>query len=213
MPPLPAVPNVLKLIIGGTYHDAKWLNIYHTQYSGGPPGASDINNYLSSLLTNAIPKYADEMSVDNEVTSLEGIDLNSSTGATDAISASVFGVRTGDFLPANCAMVASLEITRRYRGGHPRKYLPWGTAGTLASGSTIDWDSGFISDCFTKLDSIMFSDMIGFTSGSTNWLNPVNVSYVSGGARRVTPVVDTIESVIIRPRICSQRRRLGKVGG
>jgi hypothetical protein len=213
VPPLPVVPNVLKTIIGGTYHDARWINIFYTEYTGSAPSSTDIDNYISSLLTNAIPKYADEMSTDNEVTSLEGIDLASYTGASHSISASVFGVRTGDFQPASVALVGSMEINRRYRGGHPRKYLPWGTSGTMASGSTKDWDSSFLADCQTKFSGIVMSDMVGFTSGSTNWVNPVNVSYVSGGARRVTPVVDVVTSVLCRPRICTQRRRLGKVGG
>ena len=212
MPPLPVVPDVIKIEIEGTYHDAKWVNIYYTGYTGVAPPATDLNNYLASLLTNAIPKYAAEMSADNEVTSLKATDLASYTGATDTIPASVFGVRAGDFMPSNVAMVASCEIGRRYRGGHPRKYLPWGTAGTMASGSTIDWDSAFVADCQTKFTGVL-TDMKGFTSGATNWVNNVNVSYVDAKVRRMVPVVDVITSSIIRSRICSQRRRLGKVGG
>ena len=34
MPALPPVPNVLKLLISGKYHDAKWLNIWYVQYTG-----------------------------------------------------------------------------------------------------------------------------------------------------------------------------------
>lgn len=213
MPALPVVPNVIKAEIEGTYHDAKWVNIYYVQYTGGAPAATDLQNWIDNQITNALPKYADEMSVDNEITSVKATDLASDTGATDTEAASVFGVRTGDFMPAGVAMVGSLEIGRRYRGGHPRKYLPWGTAGTMASGSTIDWDSGFIADCQTKFHSILFDNFIGTTSGSTNWVNNVNVSYRTGGAPRVTAQVDVVTSVVIRQRICSQRRRLGKVGG
>lgn len=203
----------MKAEIAGTYHDARWVNIYFVEYTGGAPSATDIQNWTDTQVTNSMPLYADEMSVDNEITSVKGVDLASDTGAEYTSSASIFGVRAGDFMPAGVAMVGSCEIGRRYRGGHPRKYLPWGTAGTMASGSTIDWDSSFVADCQTKFHSILFSNFIGFTSGSTNWVNNVNVSYVTAKARRMTPQVDTITSVVIRPRICSQRRRLGKVGG
>lgn len=212
MPPLPVVPNVVKLVVGGTYHDAKWLNIYHVLWSGTAPTASALTAWIGYLSSNAGPLYADEMSVDNELTSWEATDLTTDTGATATVPDSIFGVRTGDFMPAGVAMVASLEISRRYRGGHPRKYLPWGTAGTMASGSTKDWDSGFISDCQTKFTDFL-SQLIGGTYGGCNFVDNVSVSYVTGGARRVTAVVDPIISSIIRQRICSQRRRLGKVGG
>jgi len=212
MPALPDVPHVCKIIISGTYHDARWNNIWYVNYTGGAPSSADINTYLTYLRTNVGGKYVLEMSADNEITGWEGIDLTSATANRDAITDSEFGVRAGDFMPAGVAMVCSLEVNRRYRGGHPRKYLPWGTAGTMASGSTIDWDSGFVADCETKMTDIMGYFQSG-TGGSTAWDQVVNVSYRTGHAVRGSAVVDPVTSTIIRPRICSQRRRLGKIGG
>lgn len=202
----------MKLNISGVYHDAHWLNIYYVNYSGSAPSAANITGYLNTIDTYISAAYGNEMSVDNEVTEYEGTDLASSTGATAAKVVSHFGVRTGDFQPANVAMVCSFEINRRYRGGHPRKYLPWGTSGTMATGSTIDWDSGFVFDCEAKMTA-MIAGITGITEGSTTWNQVVNVSYRNAGAVRVTPVVDVVTSTVIRTRICSQRRRLGKVGG
>lgn len=212
MPPLPDVPQVCKVIISGQYHDAKWINIWYSHYSGGAPSSADIVNYLTSIGTNIAIAYGAEMSVDNEVTGMECIDLTSPTANSGSITLSTFGARTGDFTPASVALVASLEINRRYRGGHPRKYLPWGTAGTYATGSTTQWDSGFVADCQSHIDDIL-NDFSGVTEGATTWDGTVNVSYRNAGAVRVTAVVDPILSAIIRPRICTQRRRLGRVGG
>jgi len=212
MPALPPVPNVMKLLISGKYHDAKWLNIWYVQYTGVPPSATDIGNYLGGLKPHVDADYGNQMSVDNEITELEGIDLNSSTGARAVVADSTFGVRSGDFVPANVALVSSMEINRRYRGGHPRKYLPFGTAGTYATGSTVFWDTSFLAAVSLSIDDFL-SKTIGVTYGSTTWSDNVNVSYVSGGARRITPVVDVISSHVERDRICTQRRRLGKVGG
>jgi len=212
MPALPVVPGVTKVTISGTYHDTIWENIWFTHYSGSPPGVTDVANYGAYLTSNTMPQYQDEMSVDNEITGWKVVDLSSDTGAVAEGSVSQFGSRTGDFNPANVALVASLVIGRRYRGGHPRKYLPWGTSGTFASGSTKDWDSGFIADCTTKLESIR-GFLGGHVEGSTTWDNVVNVSYNTAHARRVTPVVDVVTSIVPKVRVCSQRRRLGKVGG
>lgn len=212
MPPLPVVPQVCKLVAGGIYHDTTWLNIYHVHYTGSAPSSSNINSYLTAIQSAFSTAYGAEMSVDNELNSLEATDLTSDLGANGNISFSTFGVRTGDFQPANVAFVISQEIARRYRGGHPRKYLPWGTSGTLASGSTKFWDPGFVTDCASKFNT-MLGAIVGITEGGTTWDTVVNVSYRTAGAVRATAVVDPITGIVARERVCSQRRRLGKTGG
>ncbi len=212
MPPLPVVPQVIKLEMLGTYHDTNWVNIFHVQYSGSAPSSSDLGSYLTAIQAAVVTAYDAEMSVDNELTGLKATDLTSSTGATAEHSVSSFGARTGDFNPANVAVCASLTILRRYRGGHPRKYLSWGTAGTFASGSTKNWDTGFVADCQAKLVT-MLAGLIGITEGGTTFATNVSVSYRNAGAVRVTAVIDPVVGVFVRDRVCSQRRRLGKVGG
>lgn len=212
MPPLPVVPQVCKLEVKGTYHDTQWVNIYYVQYSGTAPSSSDLNNYLIAIATPIETAYEAEMSVDNELTEYVITDLTSSTGATSSLARSAFGSRSGDFNPASVAVVISNHINRRYRGGHPRKYLSWGTSGTFASGSTKDWDSAFITDCEAKYTA-MLAGIVGVTEGGTTFSVNVSVSYRNAGAVRVTAVVDPIVSSSMATRVCSQRRRLGKVGG
>lgn len=212
MPPLPVVPQVTKLVVGGTYHDTQWLNIYHVQYSGAAPSAANMASYVGDILADFQTAYEAEMSADNELVSLSGLDLSSDTGAFAEVSTSAFGARSGDFNPANVAVCMSQHIARRYRGGHPRKYLSWGTSGTFASGSTKDWDPGFITDCEEKFIALM-ANIIGITEGGTTWATNVSVSYRTAGAVRTDAVVDPIVGITMAPRVCSQRRRLGKVGG
>lgn len=212
MPPLPVVPQVCKLVAEGHYHDTQWLNIFHVEYSGSAPSAANILSYLTAIQTAFSTAYGAEMSVDNELVGLTMTDLTSDLGATNSISFSTFGSRTGDFNPASVAVCMSTPIARRYRGGHPRKYLSWGTSGTFASGSTKFWDSGFITDCEAKFNTLLGA-LIGITEGGTTWATNVSVSYRSGGSVRATAVVDPILTPRMAERVCSQRRRLGKVGG
>lgn len=212
MPPLPLVPGVIKMTIGGVYHDTQWLNVYHVDYTGSAPSSATLLSYLTAFASTVATAYSGEMSVDNEITEFTAIDLSTNTPGFASYAVSVFGTRTGDFNPASVAMVVSHEIARRYRGGHPRTYLPWGTAGTFASGSTKDWDPAFVTNCQSVFAGLVGA-FTGITEGGTTFNNMVNVSYRSGNAPRVTPVVDVVTSHIVRSRICSQRRRLGKVGG
>lgn len=212
MPPLPAVPGVVKLEVSGTYHDTLWVNIFYVSYTGAAPSAANLEAYLTAITTPITTFYGDEMSVDNELTGIKATDLASDTGATSEVTESTFGSRTGDFNPANVAVCVSLTIARRYRGGHPRKYLSIGTSGTFASGSTKFWATAFLDDCATNFD-LMLAGMIGLTEGSTTFSDNVSVSYRTAGAVRATAVVDPITGAIFRERVCSQRRRLGKVGG
>jgi hypothetical protein len=117
-----------------------------------------------------------------------------------------------------CVLVNFL-ITRRYRGGKPRWYLPWGGGGDLTSRQ--EWTAGFITNVTSAISAIR-TGFIGASSGSTSVSNQVNVSYYSGFTAvenpithrwrnvptlRATPAVGVIESYSVAGLVSSQRRR------
>lgn len=213
MPPLPSPGNVVKVLTQGKLYDAEWLNIWYVGWSGATPDSGTLESYLTTAWKPEWDTiFGAQASTESTTDLYTAIDLSSDTGAEASASDSQEGSRTGDVAPGSACVVASLEINRRYRGGHPRKYLPFGTAGTYASASSKFWDSGFIDSVQTDLAAFI-SAVGGRTEGSTNFTEVVSVSYYTGGALRVTPVVDAVTSVAVRTRICSQRRRLGKVDG
>lgn len=215
MPPLPVAPNTLKIEIGGGTYDCDWYNIFYAQWSGSTPSVGTLTTYITDYLAPATDTaYGAEMSTNSAVKSYKVTDISSETGSVATGTDSTAGVRTGEIPPGSACVVATKEILRRYRGGHPRFYLPWGTAGTYESGSAKFWDPGFITDCQSKLDAMMSAICPGFIGESeTQVTNIVNVSYLTGGARRETPQIDVVESYVVRQRVCSQRRRLGKLLG
>lgn len=219
MPPLPAVPNVCKVIVSSIRSDANVENIFHIGYSGTAPSAAQLATYLTSDFVPATETlYNAEGSTDLTGDTVEMIDLSSSTGATQSEGLTVSGVRTGDFAPASAAVVVSWAIDRRYRGGHPRTYFPFGTAGTYEASSSKLWDTGFIDAIGTAI-GVWVAAITGVTVGATVFEDLVNVSYVDKNLnptppyRRTTPIVDTIVGSVVKQRICSQRRRLGKLAG
>lgn len=219
MPPLPVVPNVIKIILSSSRADSPVENILHMAYTGSVPDSPTLETWLTSDFVSPWETLIiAEGGTDLVNVSVEAIDLSSDTGGSAFVANTASGTRTGDVAPASACVVSSWEIDRRYRGGHPRTYWPFGTAGTYEAGSAKLWDSGFIADVQTKLETFV-AGFQGTTTSGTTFTTLVNVSYVDKNLnpvkpyRRTTPQVDAITSLIARQRICSQRRRLGKVLG
>lgn len=219
MPPLPNVPGVVKVIISTSRSDSDIENIVHCGYTGGPPSAGDLLSWLTAGPQPGTEAFFNaEGSTDLVGVSIEALDLSSSSGASAIEALTIAGVRTGDFAPASAALVVSYDIARRYRGGHPRSYFPFGTAGTYEAGSSKLWDSGFVTAVHTAAATWAATFPSGVI-GSTTFTGLVNVSYVDKNLnpvppyRRTVPVVDDITGLVAKQRICSQRRRLGKLFG
>lgn len=211
MPPLPVVPGVVKLVVAGHNEDSDFVNIYHVAYSGGPPVGSDLSAFAADIGTQLPYIYTHNGSLDLNLDSQTYTDLSSDTGAVYEAALSGTGTVTGSVLPMSASVVVSHEILRRYRGGHPRTYLPLGTASTLEGSSTRFWQASFLTNTQDDFEMFRTATAAG-VRGSVNWLGLCSVSYRSGKVQRMTPVVDQIVGSVARTRICTQRRRLGKVG-
>lgn len=224
MPPLPAVPNVIRMRIlweiQGKSNQGQRMFI---SYSGGPPAPSDLtafaNKYITAWNTNMPSLY----NVDQTFLGVILEDLSSATGAVAEVAASVVGTRGSNVLPPSAAIVVSFEIARRYRGGHPRSYWPLGTSEDTEQGTgqfTETFQSAVASAVSAQTDSILAQ-----TSGSTTTESQVNVSYYDGFTAienpftgryrnvpklRATPLVDDIGTIVVRSYIASQRRRRQK---
>jgi hypothetical protein len=217
MPPLPSPGQVVKLEYNYASDDAVATNIFHFAYSGaGSLSIGELAAFNSSteIATNISAPYigaslAATHGIDSFIT-----DLSTDVGVTGVLAYDWVGTNTGSPMPASAAVCVSHEILRRYRGGHPRTYMMVGSASDYGVSSIKDWQTSFITNIQTG-----WSDFLaGFplTISARTW-TPVNVSYYEtvGGVKTVrpTPLVDLIVAHVTRTRICSQRRRLGKIGG
>lgn len=218
MPALPAVANVLRSDVqwkvGGDLSAGTKL---FWRYSGGPPNGTDATAFASTIWSN----FSSIMGLCVATVSLEGVkvtDLASNTGAVGIHAAVAPGSRPGDEGPGSLCVLTNYVINRRYRGGKPRSYWPFGVAQDLSTQQT--WDSVLINAVSSALAGL-FSSIIGQTQGSTSITEHVNVSYYSGfhvvttpsgraknvSNPRPVPVVDPIVSFAPSARPASQRRR------
>lgn len=221
MPPLPAAPGVLQVKLSGTYAvPAVWLTRFYIKYTGTAPTVAQLTTYNGSVATAYSNRLEALVATSINLTQVETTDLTSSTGATSTSSTSNAGTRSGTALPADVCMVTSYEIGRRYRGGHPRGYWPFGTATDEAS--VRQWSSALVASTLTDLN-LFFADLVAAGWSGAGTLSHVNVSYfsgftvitnpITGRARNVptlrsSPTIDDITTVVPRLSFGTQRRRL-----
>lgn len=221
MPALPAVPGVMRFDYLWAYgEDLKAKTRYFINYTGTAPNNTQLNTLCDAVMTDAVTNLKGLYGVDTTLEGVEITDLSSSTAATGVSShAVIVGNRSGGVLPADIALLESLQVHRRFRGGHARIYWPFGTQTDLDDPQT--WLAAFVSAATTDIATHLGVVIAANWSGGT-MVGRVNVSYyegfhtVTGSTGRVrnvsdprtTALVDAIISHIVRLGIASIRKRL-----
>lgn len=221
MPALPVVPNVVKWTMFYTLGaDTKALSRMFIRYTGTPPNSAACIAIASALYTDFAAEFAGYMHNTCSIEASEITDLSNVSGGTGVHTAHTAGGLSGQALSAATAMLVTMGIARRYRGGKPRTYFPFGDGGSTQTVQT--WTSSFVANIQTGLDTIV-SDIAVTNSGGCNLAKLCNVSYyqgftvvtnpVTGRARnvpklRTTPVVDDALTWTAETTMASQRRRL-----
>lgn len=226
MTALPAVPSTLKCQF---IHTSNTVPVYvheYFHYSGAAPAAADLNAAATTLSTAWNTNYAPITSSGFVLTQIVLTDLTAQTAAQGTWSGSHPGTRVGTPMTANDCVLVNMKIARRYRGGKPRQYWPWGVAGDL--NDTQHWGSGFITACTTAIGGFhTTAQAITWTSGGIAYA--VNVSYYFGSTAVTTgsatanppnqrghtkptvrtnvPTPDPITLFVPNARVATQRRR------
>ena len=216
MPPLPFVPNVVKVTFTGGDDDSfPWENVIHYIYAGGPPATAD----LTAMAAGLSGAWATEMSpLQNEATSMVNVsivDLSSDMGAGGVDVTVNAGTRAGATVPANAAVLISYTSARRFRGGHPRQYLVAGSQPDLLD--PAHWTAGFTAAVTGGWDGLT-SEPIGATFGTMTISAQCYVSYYNKALnpvkpyRRLVPLAIALgsEGGSAQSELASQRRRIGR---
>lgn len=220
MPALPSVPNVIKTeFVHNLVADTSVTNKLYWRYSGGPPSAGDLDSLCTTLRTAYAAHLDGLLNTAFSLSEIIATDLNLPTGAVGTETSATDGGRSGVTLPISACLVINYQISRRYRGGKPRNYWPFGVAGDVANEQ--QWASAFLSSVNSNFGALL-SAPIGETYGTTTIENQVNVSYYegftnytgSGGRAKVranqrsSPQVDNVTGWTPNAIVGSQRRRL-----
>jgi hypothetical protein len=223
MPALPPAPSVLRIQFeyntGGSLRAG---NRVYYEYSGGPPSAPNLDTLATDVSSAFSTDLAEQMSQSFSLVEVAIEDLTSSSAAVGSWTGSVEGTRS-DATPDNTlndALIQNFQISRRYRGGRPKTFWPFGVSGDRATDAT--WGAGFITSCTTQLTAFDTA-LKALTGVGCTLVNRVNVSFYEGFASVQNPVtkrwtniptprsgdavIDVINTFSINPLIGSQRRR------
>lgn len=219
MTPLPPVSGVAKVqVLWDVGTDSDVSTTTYWRYSGGSFDSAAAAAMAGDILTN----WAGHEGLWTPTVKLVGcrvLDLASDTAGEAVASTDVAGTRTGGPLPAATCAVANYTIDRRYRGGKPKGFLPWGSDSDLETEQT--WTSAFITAALAAWQAF-FAAVSGVSSGGSTLTTHVSVSYYSGftvvtspttgrarnvPTKRTTPQVDTVGDTEIGTVLGSQRRR------
>jgi len=207
VPPLPFVPGVAKIIVKQNLAGVNCYNILHADGGAGTGWTTTELNALasavrSSWVTNVIPLQSSNLTL-QDVTC---IDLASETGPSGVATGSTAGTGTSSTAGANAAVCWSWQISRRYRGGHPRTYIGGIPSIQLSNANTIVTT---YQTAHANAAAALRTAVNGVTT-SAGTAKLAVVHYYRAKILLDTPLVSQITGVAVDTRLDSQRRRLGR---
>lgn len=217
-PPLPASP-CLRVKLDYLQADGFLAGSrFYLSYAGGAPTAGNCTTLAGDIEEAWLSELAGIIDSNYALVQVDVLDISTLSGASGTWDGSESGSRSGTPLTAAAATNVEFDISRRYRGGKPRMYLPPGVTSDYTTAA--QWSPEFIGDVNTQM-AAFFTAIAALDVGAVGALAHVNLSYYSsftnvtnssGRTRaapkyRATALVDSITGYSCKGTIGSQRRR------
>lgn len=208
--PLPDVAGVVKIrLLGKTGGGVNWANVLHAKVTGSltqttlTTCATSIRGYWASDLATLIAS-------NTTLTTVEITDLTTRSSAQGTDLTGGTGTNANPAGPNSLAACLTLRIPNRYRGGHPRLYMPGVPTVAVSNGSV--WAAG-IANSYQTSGRAFMNHINALVVGGTTW-QLCAVSYYKSvnhvQSYKQPPEVYIISDVVCHSRVDSMRRRLGK---
>ena len=220
MAALPPVANVFRLDFQykvGEDTKAQSSVFYH--YPGSPPTVAQLQACANAAQTAWSGNFSPLAATTIQLEACVATDLSSPVANQGIWTTSLTGSRVGGELTAETAVVISFKLARRFRGGHPRIYVPLGVSSDLADPQT--WQSTFTDSVRNGWNAINAAVLAA--AGGPPADHQVAVSYFQGGTwvtnpsgrpiwrpahRPGGPIYDNVVGVNARTKPGSQRHRM-----
>lgn len=219
MPALPAVAKVVR--VDHHYSEASDANMQVRNFFAysGALSTADAVTWLGNIVTAQQAFVTAAMNTSTSLVGSELTDLSSASSPQVLNSGGATGAAGANPSPTGVALVIKYHIGRRYRGGHPRNYIP----GTRVTGLTnpSQWDNTYLGAFVAAWITYLAACTANTNPAAIGTITHVNVSYYLGFVNhtypsgrvkpiptlRATPVTDLITNVTGNPIPGTQRRR------
>ncbi len=206
MPALPDAAAIVRVRVVGTVNSSPFNNLFHLQYSGAAPTVAQLNALCAAVLTAWQTNFKSLCPSTVVLSGADAQDLTNAGAATGAATDTTAGTRSGTAMPNSVAACITWKINNRYRGGHPRTYLPAGVIADVVGGNR--WTDAFVAAADTAAAAFLTA-MNAITEGGATY-KMVCLSYVRNKIKLTPPVPYTLQSSLVDHRPDTQRRRLGR---
>lgn len=219
MPALPAVPKTVRLDLFFTSTGGGRAQIRQFFFYSGTLSNTDAQTWLNNIVAGWGTNMSPNLNQDYTLIRSELTDLTSSSAPQVFSTTAHAGGVTNVNVSAGVAMVIKNTIPRRYRGGHPRVYLPGLSVTDRAN--ELRWDPTRLNVFVTAFTAFIAACTANTNPAAIGTIVHCNVSYYQGFTNhtypsgrvkaiptpRVTPLIDSIVGQVGNPSIASQRRR------
>lgn len=205
--PFIPIPGVLRVALEGNQAGRPFANVFHSQYTGGPPTADELGTWASTWYASVTAALAVIAHTTVTYESVTATDLSGITAAQVTESEPIAGALAGNTIPSNAAALVNYNSSFRYRGGHPRTYYVAGNQAALLTANT--WTDAFVSAINDAAGLVTGSFPVGGSGGFVAG-NQCAISYISADVHRVTPVIMPISTLAVSTGIATMRRRMRK---
>lgn len=209
--PDPPQGTIRAAISGINSPNSRWANVFWVRGpSSGSPGGTELNVVAEQLYGFWNANFNEHLSTECVMEGCQVLYYGAGGARLGGQHIeNVAGRNIGTALPAHAALVISWHIQQRYRGGHPRTYLPGLTNlhpedPTSWSLPTRDTFAGAANNFHNQVNGMVVPPFTDFHLGT--------VSFVLDREWRTTPTFRdfTPTAATVDTRIDSQRRRLGR---
>jgi len=198
----------------GLHNGQNWANLFYVHYAGSLTGV-DLNTLaveFNGAWGTAWPGVFPAGSTLNQTSCW---DLSTAAGTVGISTIAQAGARpiASGALPNNSACCISWKVQYRWRGGHPRTYIPASAVTDTSAGHT--WVQAYL-DAVTAAAQNFMTQIAAITIGGQPAALWTVRYYGQGGSTKVPPVPLpqpiplAVLSAVVHTRMDSQRRRLGK---
>jgi hypothetical protein len=193
-------------------------NRFFISYAGAAPTAGNCATIAADVAAAWLTHLAPVIGSEATLTEVDVLDIATYSGTSGQWNGSNDGGMGAGPVPQQVATNVEFGISRRYRGGKPRMFLPPGD--TSAQATPARWSATFVGNVNTGV-AAFFSAVEAISVGAVGALQHVNVSYYAGftnhintsGRERAVPtyrssaLVEPVVGYSAKVVMGSQRRR------